>query len=103
MAHTHAGNAGDFLKHTILAEAAVELAGRFGAVRYIDPYCGQSLFRRPTVFQPHAGHPKLARLGLPACETATGAPARCRRTRHRLPPGSHRSHLPGTTIVPPWE
>jgi hypothetical protein len=36
---------------------------------------------------------------LPACETATGAPARCRRTRHRLPPGSRRSHFPGTAIV----
>ena len=60
MAHTHIGNAGDFLKHTILATAATEVARRFGAVCYIDPYCGESLFRRPTVFRPPTGHPKLA-------------------------------------------
>ena len=60
MAHTHIGNAGDFLKHTILATAATEVARRFGAVCYIDPYCGESLFGRPTVFRPPTGHPKLA-------------------------------------------
>jgi hypothetical protein len=59
MSHTHAGNAGDFLKHTILAQTASEVGRQFLAVRYIDPFCGDSLFRNVAVFQSSADHPNF--------------------------------------------
>lgn len=59
MAHTHAANAADFLKHTVEAEVLEELSLLFETVRYIDPYCGQGLYHRPRgVYYPDTTHSK---------------------------------------------
>ncbi len=71
MAHTHAGNAGDFVKHVVLADALEATQTRFGAVHYIDPYAGQGLYHRPPkLFIPPADHPaydtfRRYQIGLP--------------------------------------
>jgi hypothetical protein len=61
MAHAHAGNPGDFLKHTVLADVLIGAADRFPSVRYIDPYCGQGIYYRPKTFWRPSGHPRLER------------------------------------------
>lgn len=62
MAHTHAGNAADFLKHVVLADVLEGLARRFKCVRYLDPFAGEGLYRSPpTAWSPPRGHPKEAR------------------------------------------
>jgi hypothetical protein len=59
VAHTHAGNAGDFLKHVVLAECLEGVAERFAGVRYLDGYSGQGVYFKPLNVHEPTGHPKL--------------------------------------------
>ena len=49
MAHTHPENEGGYLKHVVLQDTLEQLSRQegFTHIHYIDPYCGQGLFRRP--------------------------------------------------------
>jgi len=61
MAHTHAGNAGDYLKHVVLAETLEAAVPEFQEIRFIDPFCGQGLYHWPNgLYSPDSNHPKRA-------------------------------------------
>lgn len=62
MAHTHAGNEGDFLKHVVLEDILRQVCALPAVqhIRYIDPFCGEGLYRISKCFEPPDVSHKLA-------------------------------------------
>lgn len=54
MAHSHAGNECDFHKHVVLEELIRQICQLPAAqhIRYIDPFCGEGLYRVSRRFEP---------------------------------------------------